>query len=434
MRYRYKWQQDRSVGADVVLTKWCGSVLARSHALLPKIRVVADHQSRNELTTISIRGREGTGKTTLAKVIAHALHTEMDSRAKAKAADMPAYEARHLKAIQRGYIVRILKAEDLDTFTALIKSMPEQNRILVFDDASFMGHSSSNYIRDIKKQITRVRHVSGQDYKVVLIYNFHYSRALDPYLRDTNFIAQTSISTQEARNMADMYGEEPGNMPLLDAFKKFSSRMQSKGQVTVDLGKRTGGRRVTYKYSSPFRLGTWFDGSTLSLIVYPAAGGPRGEPDPLGVQDCGICMGSHAHAAPDDAMPSKNSVPAADVLRWLKNQWERSDQVGAILRDVYLRRYGHDPVRRSENAGIEMLRRLEANGIVDFESLVLEYHGSDSAVGRRLLDAGASYKPRVPGPKRDAFLEVFGVDGLRPPGTEPRPKPKEDEDAVKRLV
>lgn len=121
-------------GADAVLTEWCGQVISRSHAFLPRIRDVADHQSRNEITSLSIRGREGTGKTTIARLISHTLHQELQARAVSTEPAANEYEARHRESLKRGYLVRFLKAKDLENFADIMQRLPDQNRILVFDE------------------------------------------------------------------------------------------------------------------------------------------------------------------------------------------------------------------------------------------------------------------------------------------------------------
>ena len=74
MKTRFSNYTKKENTEDHYTTKWLGTVIARSHSMLQKVIQVAEHQNDNDLTTVSIRGREGTGKTTLAVTIAHLLH------------------------------------------------------------------------------------------------------------------------------------------------------------------------------------------------------------------------------------------------------------------------------------------------------------------------------------------------------------------------
>ena len=52
--------------------------------MLPAVRDIAEHQAFNDLTTISVVGREGTGKSNLIAVLTHYLHLELSKLAGTK--------------------------------------------------------------------------------------------------------------------------------------------------------------------------------------------------------------------------------------------------------------------------------------------------------------------------------------------------------------
>ena len=422
----YRWAdhgRKPAKSADM-LTNWAGGTLARAHALGPKIRAIAEHQARNEITSISIRGREGTGKTTLARVLAHMLHAELDRHAHGTAECSP-HEKKHRAAMKRGYVVRVLNAEHLRELTRTMEALPAGiNRICIFDDSSFMGASASRIVQKIKHELTQIRHTAAGDVKCILIYNFHYSKALDPYLRDTNFIFQTSISGPEMHNVRELYEEPTGqNMWTLGQFQSASQSLQRRGQATLTLGGarrpghyKTGRTKITYRYSDPFRLATFFDGSRLSLAVYPAADADGS--DALSVCACGIC----AAAAATAGQPGGGArIDATQVVEWLRKQWASPDLVGAALRGIYLRRHGRDPIHRDRNVAMEIITRLESSGVCKYEDLVRAYFG-DGAAAEHILGGGGR-RPSVPAGKRNAFLHVFKIDALRRPDEPARKAP-----------
>ena len=186
-------------------TTWLNTVIPRSYSYLAKIKEIVNDQKVSNLTTISIRGREDTGKTELATGIAHMLHTELAKLPEPKNADQ--YERTHYTQIKKGYVVKLLNVDDLKKFREIIESLPIINRILIFDDISFTK------INKIKHDLTTVRHLKSADVKTVLIYNLHYSKGTDTYIRDTNFIFQTSISNGEIKNLTDLFSSTPRAPP-----------------------------------------------------------------------------------------------------------------------------------------------------------------------------------------------------------------------------
>lgn len=417
------------------MTRWAGGALAKAHALGPRVAEIANHQARNEITSLSIRGREGTGKTTLARVLAHMLHVELDKRAHSTDECSP-HERKHRQAMKRGYVVKIFDADDLKNLTLTMEAMPSgMNRICIFDDSSFMGASASRVVQKIKHELTKIRHTSAGDVKAILIFNFHYSKALDPYLRDTHFIFHTSISGPEMGNMRELYSDDTGrNMRVLGSFQASTQAMNSKGQCTITFGKITrwdSPFKITYKYSDPFRLTAVFDGTILRQAVYPAAGGPNDEPDPLGIAECGTCAAAAAAVDQTEAGPRIDPVEAVE---WLKKQWAKPDMIGAALRAVYVRRHGRDPIHRDKNTAMEMIARLEATGACSYEHLVAAYFRDDPAAAERIL-GGPGRRPSVPAPKRAAFLHTFNFDGLRRPSEKAIKAPSEkDVEAVQEAM
>lgn len=129
-------------------TKWLGHVISKHHAFLPIVRDIANHQRFNEVTTVGIQGKEGSGKSTLARTIVHCLHKELYKIT--KEANLPADVK---MKFELGYCVRFFSEdEDLLNFSETLKKLPRQNRIIVFDDVSFLQENTQkNLLTHSKK-------------------------------------------------------------------------------------------------------------------------------------------------------------------------------------------------------------------------------------------------------------------------------------------
>lgn len=249
------------------MCQWHGITMARAHAFLPAVRDIATHQSYNDLTTISIIGREGTGKSTLMAVLAHHLHEELAKRAAGKVGNLTA-EAKI--SLERPYKVFWFGDEDLINFQKTIDELPAVNRIMVFDDVSFLsGGISKKDMDKIKKTMTVIRHgKTGEDFRTVLLFSYHYSKSLDKFLRDTSYRFVTSVGAEEVDNHIAFFGKSNSRK-----IRKYKDTMAlfTRGQdvkFPVGLGKHT--RSLTYKYRDPFGLALYHDGSNLRWIVYPS--------------------------------------------------------------------------------------------------------------------------------------------------------------------
>lgn len=419
------------------MTQWAGGACAKVHALGPHIDRIVKHQAQEELTTISLRGREGTGKTTLARVMAHMLHERLDRVAHSTEPCTPHMKAQRT-AMRRGYVVRLLHGEELKNLRQTMEDMPARvNRILIFDDASFMGASASNLVRQAKQDVSQIRHTSAGDVKVILMFIFHYSKALDPYLRDTHFIIHSNITGPEMKAMREMYVGH--NYQTLAEYQSAMQRMAADGQTTFTLDKRPKNimrtryrqylpTKVTYEYRTPYGLAAIYDGTKLQICVYPGAG-PAPKPDPLHIADCPVCAAAGSETEPGGQQEPK--APPADLNAWLRAQSAKPDMLGSAFRGEYLHQHGRDPTYRDRNTMMEMIRRIVANGGCSREDLIRDYFRADPAAGERMIK-GPGKRTSVPQAKREAFALRFGFDGLRHSGDQPLKPPTEAEQEAER--
>ena len=379
---------------DQFITQWCGTVIARSHSMIQKVKQVADHQALNEVTSVSFRGREGSGKTTLSILMAHMLHEEFTKFSKHTMAEDDDYKNKQILAARRGYIVRVLSREDLMRFSEVLQELPKVNRILIFDDLSFIKGN----ISEIKQQVSEVRHAVGIDIKTVLFFNFHYSKGFDKYLRDTHFVIQTSGSNEELKNIGEVLGG--GKTANRTASKFVSSYVDfsKNGKISLQMSK-TGfipRRVVTYKYSSPFRLALFYDGMSPKFMIYPGSG-QKGSADPLGVQNCVICN------------PTKKiTVDIDKVTDWMNDTFGKVSMEIA-MRNMGIVRYGHDAIHSRANVALECIKRLEQNGIVNYDDLLAKYTKRDKKRLIHYMRRGTAVKSEI----RESFCLKFNHDGLK---------------------
>ena len=382
-------------------TRWLDTNTARSHTLGTKLQDVIEDQLGNEVTTISIRGREGTGKTTLARDIAHILHERL-AAIRYDPAKHDDYVKKHIKRIQDGYIVRLLQAEDLLNFRETLEAMPPRNRILIFDDLSYVDK-----LKNMKAEATKVRHIVGKDVKVILIYLFHYSRALDKFLRDTLCIYQTSISGEEVENLKDAFKGHKRNANLVNRFMKHYFQFRKQRHITLNLARQTDTPvMVRYQYSNPYRLGMYYNGQTASYFVFPGT-------DRLGVDACTVCN----HAA------VSRTIPPDRLVQWLRNNYADKKEIGEAMRLFSYQTLRQDIRYDGQSYGnyvLDIINRLYGNGIItDPQALLASYYG---------IEQYNKHQPHIRKEMQQSFRETFGADGLAAPG--PAKKKKKRNPAV----
>ena len=99
--------------------------------------------------------------------------------------------------------------------------------MLIFDDVSFLKDTAT-----IEKEVTEIRHMEGDfDVKIILIFNFHYPKALPPFLREFQFKYVTSIGTDNEKTIADNYGKN--NVKLVIDFKKMRKKAMLRGDQSA---------------------------------------------------------------------------------------------------------------------------------------------------------------------------------------------------------
>ena len=234
----------KKTGDIPTITEWHGEKMIRNHSIRATVKEIINQSESLDLIKINIVGNQSTGKTTLAKTLGHLIH---------KMSEIP-------------FSVKIFSKDELLDFQNTIGKLSPTNWVLVFDDVSFLqALTSKKQIEIIKQGITEIRHLpGGQDVKIILIFNTHYTKSLDKYIRMSDFEYFSSVGSEEMDNLSDKFGK--GKMSKLAEFRRvFNSATRNK-KFTFKLGNKG---FFSYKYKNPFVPLLFWNGDSLRFVVSP---------------------------------------------------------------------------------------------------------------------------------------------------------------------
>ncbi len=225
--------------------KWNNVEMVRNQSFLATVREIIDYSDEMDVVRIGIVGDMMSGKSTLAKAVGHGIH---------KYSKIP-------------FSVRIFYKEDLKNFKQTLSKLTPANYVLIFDDVSFLkSTTSSQGISMIEDEVSTIRHMEGgQDVKIILIFNFHYPKALPPFLREFHFKYVTSIGTDNEKVISDNYGKD--NVKLVTSFK-----MMRKNAITKKVWFEPMGPKklpVKYIWRKPFIPVLFWNEARMRKIVTP---------------------------------------------------------------------------------------------------------------------------------------------------------------------
>lgn len=182
---------------------------------------------------MSIIGDEGSGKTTLAKFLGHAVH-----RNSREVHNVP-FDVKHLQE------------EDLHNWQETFDGLPARNMFISFDDMSYANKTipQRKWVK-IKSDLTKIRHKKDKDIKVILCGVIHYGLAADKHTRQSDFTFFSSMGDSEFDNTKRM-GLVPFNR--LKLFKRHYETSVARGWWTVAIP-RGGGAVHKYRFEDPFHL------------------------------------------------------------------------------------------------------------------------------------------------------------------------------------
>lgn len=251
------------------LIKWKGINMVRKHsfnATINDIVSVVEGAGANvgsDAVRIGIVGDTHTGKSTMAEAIAHQVHHKS----------------------KLSWIVKKFSKDELVDFAGTLASLNPANHILIFDDVSFLATLYGKHKVDLIQQATtEIRHLEGgRDVKIIAMYNYHYGKALPPYLRQADFKYYTSIGTSELKNIEEMLQTKRGSrgMTTVNEFQRQFTRARIKNYYSINVGQKV---NFVYKYRDPFILCLFWDNISIRIIISPT----RKWLQPI----CSICTGT----------------------------------------------------------------------------------------------------------------------------------------------
>ena len=230
-------------GVGPTVIPWNDTKMIRGHSIRAAVREMVEVSKSLDVVKFGIVGNQNSGKTTQLETIAHLIH---------RMSKIP-------------FAVKILDKHALLNLEETISRLTPTNYVIGFDDTSFLGAQANKKQLDIIKQVsTEIRHLpGGQDVKIFLGMNYHYTLGVDKYLRQGEFKFFTSVGSSEIDNMEKIVGAK--NMGKVHEFKKLYTRMLVSKHFTFMLGKKP----FIYNYRSPFIPMLFWNEDTLRIVVSP---------------------------------------------------------------------------------------------------------------------------------------------------------------------
>lgn len=314
---------------------WHKVKMLKNHSFLATINTVCKFSIKRDVVKIGIVGLEGSGKTTLAQSIGHSIHKKMEELYKIK------------------FAVKIFYEEDLLDFKTTLANLAPTNYVLIFDDVSFMeGSANKNQISMVKQAITKIRHLEGgQDVKIILINNYHYTLGLDKYLRQSDFKYFTTVGSSELENMEKIVKKD--NMRKVHEFIRFIDEGIKRDFWRYPLSPK---EYHKYDWQDPFIPILFYDNIAVRHIVSPK----REWIDPV----CSICSMA--------AGVRHSSVPIEKFIQDGEEKFGKS--VFKAAAKLKLFENGLNTYGKTYTQCKRWLDQQLANHIITFEEIMVHYN------------------------------------------------------------
>lgn len=227
------------------IIKWKGQEMIRTHSIRAAVSEILNMFNSAPIIKVGIVGDTGTGKSELARTIGHLAHKIQEENKK-----FP-------------MTFREFGEEQYYDFDGTIQALEPANYILYFHDLSFLVQQKA--IQKIKHAITTIRHLKpGFEAKILLIVDYHYTLALDPYLRQSDFKFFTSLGSSEMKNMLDITGTK--HMTKLKEFKQIFVEQRSFQRATFRFANS---KSFVYNYKNPFVIVLFWNETYPRFVAFP---------------------------------------------------------------------------------------------------------------------------------------------------------------------
>ena len=225
------------------IRKWQGQQFMTSHSLRAAVHEILAKAKNMDVVKIGLVGDTGTGKSTLAETLAHLIHTI-------------SLENKWIDWIYRAFGQK----EYLD-FEKTVSELPVANYILYFHDLSFL--TEHKQIERVKQSVTKLRHMR-EDVRIIMIIDYHYTKGLDKYLRQSDFKFFTAIGESEHENLQDIISTK--NRRVMNLFIRQHELATMTNQYVFKLGKND---TFAYDYRNPFALALYWNHTRARHVIYP---------------------------------------------------------------------------------------------------------------------------------------------------------------------
>jgi len=225
---------------------WKDSRMLRAHSVQASVREIVRMVQSLDVVKVNIIGIMGSGKTTFGRALSHMIHQISEKEYKVP------------------FAIKEFTRTELENLRHTITNLEPVNHILIFDDVSFLTERKER-MNEMKQTITEVRHLTGVDTKVIILFIFHYTLGMQKYLRQSNFSYYTSIGSSEMDNMLKIVGIHYSK--LLYKFQKLCNTALTKGHFSFNLGSKS--KYFPYKYRDPFIPLLFSNTDILKIVVSP---------------------------------------------------------------------------------------------------------------------------------------------------------------------
>lgn len=325
-----------------IMTTWKGEPMIRLHSIraaVKEILQVANTLEKPEMGSfaqgldvvkIGIIGEPSTGKSALEDTIACLAHS---------ISPIP-------------YAVRSFGKEEFLDFDNTLAGLSPANYILKFRDLSFLtANANKRDIEKVKQVVTEIRHLpGGQDVKIILIYDYHYTLGLDKYLRQSDFKFFTSMGSSEQENMINIVGSK--YTKRVEDFARIYNQCKTKKIAQFRIGPKS---FHTYQWRKPFAPVLFWNGLRLRYVVYPL----RTWIKPI----CTICTEG-------DNASIKSQVPVDQFIK------ESEAKFGPCFKQavkIKMFQNGINTYGRTVSQAIKYLDKALNTKIIPLEKLAIEY-------------------------------------------------------------